>query len=69
MLEPPMTPTPPSPSSRTVDRDQQMEESLTEDYGEPSENVRTTAGGVDFFSSLGTERKKKPPPKVVEEVR
>ncbi|TDL23177.1 hypothetical protein BD410DRAFT_721682 [Rickenella mellea] len=35
------------------------EESLTEEYGEPAENVRTMDGGVDFFSGLGTERKKK----------
>ena len=34
-------------------------ESLTEDYGEPAQNTRTMGGGVDFFSSLGTERKKK----------
>ncbi|KAI5122459.1 hypothetical protein M0805_008770 [Coniferiporia weirii] len=34
-------------------------ESLTEDYGEPVQNTRTMGGGVDFFSSLGTERKKK----------
>ena len=35
-------------------------ESLTEDYGEPAENLRNMSGGVDFFSGLGTERKKKP---------
>ena len=34
-------------------------ESLTEDYGEPAENSRTLGGGVDFFSGLGTERKRK----------
>ena len=31
-------------------------------YGEPSTNARTTGGTVDFFSSLGTERKKPPRP-------
>ena len=36
------------------------EESLTEDYGEPVQNLRTMGGGVDFFSSLGTEKKRKP---------
>ncbi|KAF9496556.1 hypothetical protein BDN71DRAFT_1446054 [Pleurotus eryngii] len=30
-------------------------------YGESSSGQRTTGGGVDFFSSLGTERKKKNP--------
>ncbi|KAL5520023.1 hypothetical protein ACEPAG_1683 [Sanghuangporus baumii] len=34
-------------------------ESLTEDYGEPAQNARAMGGGVDFFSSLGTERKRK----------
>ncbi|KAJ7069993.1 CwfJ C-terminus 1-domain-containing protein-like protein [Mycena amicta] len=36
------------------------DESFTEDYGEPSQDQRTLGGGVDFFSSLGTEAKKKP---------
>nr|GAT50631.1 complexed with Cdc5 protein cwf19 [Mycena chlorophos] len=36
------------------------DESFTEDYGELSQNQRTLGGGVDFFSSLGTEVKKKP---------
>ena len=35
-------------------------ESLTEDYGEQPRDVRTSTGGVDFFTSLGTERQKKP---------
>ncbi|KAF7299218.1 Complexed with Cdc5 protein cwf19 [Mycena indigotica] len=35
------------------------DESFTEDYGEPSQNQRTLAGGVDFFSSLGTEVKRR----------
>lgn len=34
-------------------------ESLTEDYGEPAQDSRSMSGGVDFFSSLGTERQKK----------
>ncbi|KAK7056976.1 Pre-mRNA-splicing factor cwf19 [Paramarasmius palmivorus] len=36
------------------------DESLTEDYGELSQGRRTLSGDVDFFSSLGTEVKKKP---------
>ncbi|KAI0041990.1 hypothetical protein FA95DRAFT_1500668 [Auriscalpium vulgare] len=38
------------------------EDPLTEGYGESSSGARTLGGGVDFFSSLGTERQKKPPP-------
>ena len=37
-------------------------DSFTEDYGEPSGDSRTTSGGVDFFSSLGTQRNKNPKP-------
>ena len=36
-------------------------DSLTEDYGEPSTGARSTSGGVDFFSSLGTEHKRRKP--------
>lgn len=36
------------------------EQSLTEDYGDSSGGARTMGGGVDFFSSLGIERQKKP---------
>ncbi|KZT28863.1 hypothetical protein NEOLEDRAFT_1129124 [Neolentinus lepideus HHB14362 ss-1] len=36
--------------------------SMTDDYGEPEQNQRRLDGSVDFFSGLGTERKKKPPP-------
>jgi hypothetical protein len=31
---------------------------LTEGYGDEEGSNRTLGGGVDFFSSLGTERKK-----------
>ncbi|PFH53394.1 hypothetical protein AMATHDRAFT_84030 [Amanita thiersii Skay4041] len=34
-------------------------QSLTEDYGEPSTSSRNLPGGVDFFSSLGTEHRKR----------
>lgn len=37
------------------------EEPMTEDYGDAAEDKRSLGGGVDFFSSLGTERKKKQP--------
>lgn len=38
------------------------DDSMTDDYGEPSEGRRTLGGGVDFFSSLGTDIKRKPKP-------
>jgi hypothetical protein len=34
---------------------------FTEGYGEAEGNSRTLTGGVDFFSNLGTERKRKQP--------
>lgn len=34
----------------------------TDEYGESSVNGRTLGGAVDFFSSLGTEKKRKPQP-------
>lgn len=36
-----------------------VDQDLTEDYGDNAGDKRTLGGGVDFFSSLGTERKKK----------
>ena len=66
MLEPSMTPPIPASTSRAAQRSMEGDEALTEEYGEPSTNARTAAGGVDFFSSLGTERKKKPIPKLEE---
>ena len=47
----------PGPSKRVLEVG---EESLTEDYGEPVQNLRGLGGGVDFFSSLGTEKRRKP---------
>jgi hypothetical protein len=38
------------------------DESFTDGYGEPSTSARTLGGGVDFFSSLGKEKEKKPKP-------
>jgi hypothetical protein len=34
-------------------------DSLTEGYGENTASGRTLSGGVDFFSSLGTEHRKR----------
>lgn len=53
----------PNASSRISHMDVDAgQESYTEDYGEAPSNSRTGAGGVDFFSSLGTEKKKAPRP-------
>jgi hypothetical protein len=38
------------------------DESLTDGYGEPSTNTRALGGGIDFFSSLGKEKERKPKP-------
>ena len=42
--------------------DTPMDEDPTDGYGESTTNTRTLGGTVDFFSSLGTERKKQPRP-------
>lgn len=39
------------------------DDSLTDGYGEPSGSGRTFGGAVDFFSSLGTEKKRNKPEK------
>src|SRR6266404_5968323 len=60
MLEPPA-----GSSASPVVRDPRLEggsESLTEDYGEPSTGARALDGEIDFFSSLGKERKRKSKP-------
>lgn len=56
MLMPPSTPVVPEGVSRMPEAE---DEAMNEDYGEPSQNARNMSGNVDFFSSLGTERKKK----------
>lgn len=38
------------------------DDSYTDGYGEPSGSGRTLGSTVDFFSSLGSERKRKPQP-------
>ncbi|KAH9080441.1 CwfJ C-terminus 1-domain-containing protein-like protein [Lactarius deliciosus] len=60
MLEPPA-----GSSASPVVRDPRLEggdESLTEGYGEQPTGARALGGGVDFFSSLGKERERKPKP-------
>ncbi|KAJ7505481.1 CwfJ C-terminus 1-domain-containing protein-like protein [Mycena galericulata] len=59
MLLPPSEPVMPAATSHRL-HPPSGDESFTEDYGESSEDQRTLGGGVDFFSSLGTDMKKKP---------
>ncbi|CAE6452803.1 unnamed protein product [Rhizoctonia solani] len=65
MLLDPSTPTVPvGAPSRPPDRAVlQTADEMTDGFGEEVRNMRTLGGGVDFFSSLGTEHRKKPPPK------
>jgi hypothetical protein len=56
MLLPPTVPTVPADSGKHI----QVTESLTDDYGEASGGHSTLGGGVDFFTSLGTDMKRKP---------
>jgi hypothetical protein len=46
----------PTNTSRTP-----VDESFTEDYGDASQGARNLSGDVDFFSTLGTEVKRKKP--------
>lgn len=59
MLEPSAAP-PAIPRSQLDGGD----ESLTDGYGEPSTSSRNLGGGVDFFSSLGKEKERKPKPEL-----
>ena len=60
MLLPPSAVTAPAPEpSSSKLQIPTGNESLTEDYGEPMQDLRSMGGGVDFFSSLGTQRHKK----------
>lgn len=63
MLEPDFAPAAPRQNSgaSTAAALRMESESLTEDYGESSEGKRTLGGGVDFFSEMGTEHRKRPP--------
>lgn len=58
MLLPESRPVLPSESHKTAGM-VHADGSWTEDYGDVEADKRTLGGGVDFFSSLGTERKKK----------
>ncbi|KAF9236508.1 CwfJ C-terminus 1-domain-containing protein-like protein [Melanogaster broomeanus] len=63
MLLPPSGAQVPSSSSRQLTQQLPIgDESFTEDYGESSSGARIVGGGVDFFSSMGTEKKRKPQP-------
>lgn len=46
-------------SSRSAKAMDTEDQSLTEDYGDEQVDRRNLKGGVDFFSSLGVEKKKK----------
>ncbi|KAG9098068.1 hypothetical protein FRC06_006846 [Ceratobasidium sp. 370] len=52
--------TPSRPPPRAI---VQTADEMTDGFGEELTGGRTLGGGVDFFSSLGTEHRKKPPPK------
>ncbi|KAI9462196.1 CwfJ C-terminus 1-domain-containing protein-like protein [Boletus coccyginus] len=53
----------PSSSSRLIAQQFPTgDESYTDGYAEPSVSERALGGAVDFFSSLGTEKKRKPQP-------
>ncbi|KAG9010213.1 hypothetical protein FRB94_010912 [Tulasnella sp. JGI-2019a] len=58
MLLPETRPVLHSESSKTTHM-LDVDDVLTEGYGDMDTDKRTLGGGVDFFSSLGTERKKK----------
>ncbi|KAJ7758575.1 CwfJ C-terminus 1-domain-containing protein-like protein [Mycena maculata] len=59
MLLPPSEPVLPALTPRRI-QPPSGDESFTEEYGESNEDQRTLGGGVDFFSSLGMDIKKKP---------
>ena len=56
-LLPPIAPSIPTDIRKQI---QVNDESMTDEYGEASGNQRTLGGGIDFFSSLGTDVKRKP---------
>ncbi|KAG6903266.1 hypothetical protein C0995_000161 [Termitomyces sp. Mi166 len=61
MLLPPTSPTLPAEERPKAETGKVGDVSMTDGYGEPSGGQRTLGGGVDFFSSLGTDVKKKRP--------
>jgi len=63
MLLPPSTSiATPDAVSRRPRPQSDIDESLTEVYGDSISNSRNLGGGIDFFSSLGTEKQKPPRP-------
>lgn len=60
MLLPEADPVMSMETSRSAEKLASLNQSMTEDYGDAEAGRRTLGGGIDFFSSLGTERKKKP---------
>jgi len=57
----------PSTSSATpplMTRPEGGDELLTDGYGEPSTSSRNLVGGIDFFSTLGKEKERKPKPDI-----
>ncbi|KAF8600279.1 hypothetical protein BDV93DRAFT_538757 [Ceratobasidium sp. AG-I] len=67
MLLDPGTPTVPigTPSRPPARAIVQTADEMTDGFGEELVDARNLGGGVDFFSSLGTEHRKKPSPKDV----
>lgn len=67
MLLDPGTPTVPvgTPSRPPARAIVQTADEMTDGFGEELTDARNLGGGVDFFSSLGTEHRKKPSPKDV----
>jgi hypothetical protein len=59
MLDPVAPPVLP-PDATASQRMEVDGESMTDGFGEAPSDMRTLGGSVDFFSSLGTEVKKKP---------
>ncbi|KAF8237164.1 hypothetical protein L208DRAFT_1421678 [Tricholoma matsutake] len=57
MSLPPTTPSLPDDIRKHI---KVTDESMTDDYGDASGGQRTLGGGIDFFSNLGTDVKRKP---------
>lgn len=62
LLLPSDAPVPSSSSRPLVQQFPTGDDSYTDGYAESSVSGRTLGGAVDFFSSLGTEKKRKPRP-------
>jgi hypothetical protein len=58
MLLPPTIPSVPTDTRKHI----QVNDAMTDDYGEPSGGQRTLVGGIDYFSSLGTDGGRKARP-------